>query len=195
VVIDGDNSYFLLNIFWAVGLANQNPLLDEGPMKKYGDGRIGNFASTGGWTLGTKPATELYSSAPLIPLTAEQQARVEEVADAVYRPCCGNPTSFPDCNHGMAMLGLLEFMAAQGASVDEMFEAAKYANAFWFPQQTLEVALYFQTSEGASFAGLDARRAFGTEFFSGAGYGQLHQWLAQNNLLEQMPGQGGSCGV
>lgn len=195
VVIDADNSYFLLNFFWAVGLANQNPLLDEGPMKQYGEQGVGRFASTGGWTMGTKPPTELYSSAPLIPLTAEQQALVETVAGAIYRPCCGNPTSFPDCNHGMAMLGLLELMASQGATLDQMFMAAKFVNAFWFPQQTWEVALYFQATEGLSFAELDARRAFGAEFFSGAGFGQVHQWLAQNNLLEQMPTRGGSCGV
>lgn len=195
VVIDADNSYFLLNFFWAVGLANQNPLLDEGPMKQYGEQGVGRFASTGGWTVGTKPPTDLYSSASLIPLTAEQQALLETVADAIYRPCCGNPTSFPDCNHGMAMLGLLELMASQGATLDEMFMAAKYVNGFWFPQQTLEVALYFQATEGLSFAELDARRAFGAEYFSGAGFGQVHQWLAQNNLLEQMPAQGGNCGV
>lgn len=195
VVIDADNAYFLLNFFWAVGLTNQNRILEEGAMMQYGAEGVGGFASTGGWTLGSKPSVELYSSAPLIALTAEQQALVEEVADAIYRPCCGNPTSFPDCNHGMAMLGLLELLASQGATLDEMFEAAKYVNAFWFPQQAMEVALYFQASEGLSFAELDARRAFGAEYFSGAGFGQVHRWLADNNLLPQAPGQGGSCGV
>lgn len=195
VVIDADNSYFLLNFFWAVGLANQNPLLEEGPMMDNGREGVGGFASTGGWTLGTKPATELYSSLPLIPLTAEQQARVEEVAGAIYRPCCGNPTSFPDCNHGMAMLGLLQLMAADGASVDEMFEAAKYVNGFWFPQQTLELALYYQMTEGTRFAALDARRAFGAESFSAEGFQSRHRWLVQNDLLEQAPAQGASCGV
>jgi len=195
VVIDADNAYFLLNFFWAVGLTNQNPILEEGPMMQRGREGVGNFASTGGWTLGTKPATELYSSTPLIELTEEQQARAQEVAEAVYRPCCGNHTAFPDCNHGMAMLGLLELMAADGASVDEMFEAAKYVNGFWFPEQTMEVALYHQAAEGNSFADLDARRGFGVESFSAQGFGRLHQWLAQNNLLEQAPSQGGSCGV
>jgi hypothetical protein len=47
----------------------------------------------------------------LIPLTAEQQALVEEVAAEIYRPCCNNSTLFPDCNHGMAMLGFLELLA------------------------------------------------------------------------------------
>ena len=67
---------------------------------------------------------ELYSSAAIAQLTAEQQARLEEVAKGAFRPCCGNGTHFPDCNHGMALLGLLELMASQDASVDEMFLAA-----------------------------------------------------------------------
>ena len=37
----------------------------------------------------------------------------------------------------MAMLGLLELMASQGATTDQIFEAAKNIDAFWFPQQTL----------------------------------------------------------
>lgn len=195
VVFERDNAYFLLNFFWAVGLANQNPLLEQGPMMQFGPEGVGRFASTGGWTLGTRPATEFYSSAPLISLTAEQQARLEEVAQAVYRPCCNNPTAFPDCNHGMAMLGLLELLAAQGATADEMFEAAKYANAYWFPQQMSDVAAYFEATEGLSFAEVDGRQATGRDTFSAAGFRSVRQWLADNGLLEQVPGQGGSCGV
>src|SRR5512136_2172416 len=117
-------------------------------MKTYSNGQIGGFASTGGWTLGTKSPEALYASTTMIVLTPEQQARLEEVAARVYRPCCNNPTHFPDCNHGMAMLGLLELMAGQGATTDEMYTAAKYVNAFWFPQQTLELATYFKATKG-----------------------------------------------
>ncbi len=195
IIIDENNAYFLLNFFWALGLTNQNPILEEGPMMQYGEGEIGRFASTGGWTIGTKPATALYSSTPIITLTPEQQARLEEVASAVYRPCCDNHTAFPDCNHGMAMLGLLELMASQDASADEMFEAAKYANAFWFPQQTLEMALFFKAAKGQDFAEVDAREMVGRSFSSGSGFQALHQWLVDNGLLEQAPNGGSSCGV
>jgi hypothetical protein len=195
IIIDRDNAYFLLNFFWALGLANQNPILEEGAMMQYGEGEVGRFASTGGWTIGAKPATELYSSAPIILLTPEQQARLEQVASAVYRPCCNNPTSFPDCNHGMAMLGLLELLASQDASADELFETAKYANAFWFPQQTLEMALFFKAAKNQDFAEVDAREMVGRSFASGGGFQALHQWLADNGLLEQVPNGGTSCGV
>ncbi len=195
VVINQENAYFLLNFFWALGLTNQNAILMEGPMMQYGVEGVGSFASTGGWTLGARPATDLYSSTPIISLTAAQQARLEQVAAKVYRPCCNNPTNFPDCNHGMAMLGLLELMASQEASEDEMLEAAKYVNAFWFPQQTLEVAIYFQETQELSFAEIPPIQIVGGEFFSGSGFNFVHQWLLDNGMLDQTPGGGGSCGV
>jgi hypothetical protein len=195
IVIDQSNSYFLLNFFWALGLTNQNPLLDSGPMQERSEGDIGRYASTGGWTLGVKTPTELYSSSPLIQLTTAQQARLEAVAGGVYRPCCSNPTSFPDCNHGMAMLGLLELMASQDATEADMYEAAKYVNAFWFPQQALEVATFFDVTEGLSFAEVEGERVVAGGMFSGSGFNNLHGWLEQHGLLGQAPSQGGSCGV
>ena len=193
IVINSQNSYFLLNFFWAVGLANQNIILTEGPMVQNSDGKFENFASTGGWSLATKPVTELYASLDLIPLTQEQQKLVEEVALGVYRPCCNNPTHFPDCNHGMAMLGILELMASQGATADEMFEAAKYVNAYWFPQQTLETALYLKANQGLDFVDADPRLVVGQSMSSASGAKMVHADLQSKGLLQQAPGQGGSC--
>lgn len=193
VVINAKNAHFLLNFFWAVGLANKNQILTEGPMVQYSGGQIEGFASTGGWGLASKPVTELYASMELISLTAEQQKLVEEVAAAIYRPCCNNHTLFPDCNHGMAMLGILELMASQGASADEMFAAAKYINAYWFPQQTLEAALYLKSNEGTDFADADARLVVGETISSASGAGMVHENLKAKGLLEEAPGQGGSC--
>ena len=195
VTIDKENAYFLLNFFWALGLTNRNPILTQGPMMQGGRDQVGNFASTGGWTIASRPVAELYASTPIVTLTAEQQAGLEEVAARIFRPCCDNPTSFPDCNHGMAMLGLLELMAAQGATTDEMYTAAKYVNAFWFPQQTLELATYFKATKGLDFAQVDARQVVGPEFSSAAGAGAAHRWLADNGLLKIDPGNGDRCGV
>lgn len=193
IVISAENAHFLLNFFWAVGLANKNSILTAGLMVQNSEGQIDRFASTGGWTLATKPVPDLYASLALIPLTAEQQRRVEEVASAVYRPCCDNPTHFPDCNHGMAMLGLLELMASQGATTDQMFEAAKYVNAYWFPQQTLETAIYLQTNQEVDFADADPRLVVSDTLASASGAGIVHQSLLDSGLLKQAPGQGGSC--
>jgi len=195
IVIDGENSYFLLNFFWALGLTNQNELLTEGPMMQYGEDEVGSFASTGGWTISAQPLADIYSSTPIITLTEEQQERVFQVSSTVYRPCCNNPTHFPDCNHGMAMLGLLELMASQDASTEEMYEAAKYFNAFWFPRQTFEIALYFKESEGLNFSEIDAEKMVGYDYSSATGFKSVHEWLATNGLLEQVPGGGSGCGV
>jgi len=193
IIINAENSHFLLNFFWAVGLANKNSILTDGPMVQNSGGQVERFASTGGWTLAAKPITELYASRDLIPLTAEQQTLVEEVATAIYRPCCNNHTLFPDCNHGMAMLGVLELMASQGAGADEMFEAAKYINAYWFPQQALETALYLKSNEAIDFANADARLVVGDRFSSASGFGMVHENLQVQGLLKQAPDQGGSC--
>lgn len=193
IVITTENAHFLLNFFWAVGLVNKNSILTEGPMMQNSEGQVDRFASTGGWTLATKSVKELYAHVDLISLTPEQQAHVEEVASAVYRPCCDNPTLFPDCNHGMAMLGLLELMASQGASVDEMFEAAKYVNAYWFPQQTLETAIYLKADKDVDFAGADARLVVSKNFSSATGASIVHQSLQSSGLLTQTPGPGNSC--
>jgi hypothetical protein len=194
IVISAESAHFLLNFFWAVGLVNKNPILTAGPITKYGRGKIDGFASTGGWTLGSRPVTQLFASADLIPLTPDQQARLEQAASAIYRPCCDNPTIFPDCNHGMAMLGLLELMASQDISVDQMFTAAKYVNAFWFPQQALMTAVYLKADRNIDFAQAEARLATGREFFSASGANQVSISLQSSGLLPKTPGNGGSCG-
>ena len=193
IVINATNAHFLLNFFWAVGLANKNSMLTEGDMVKYGEGKIENFASTGGWGLATRPVTDLYASLNLIPLTPAQQKLVEDVAQQIYRPCCNNHTLFPDCNHGMAMLGILELMASRGATATQMFEAAKYINAYWFPQQTLETALYLKTNEDINFAEADATLIVGEQLSSASGFKMVHADLQSKGLLQQAPGQGGGC--
>jgi hypothetical protein len=195
ITLTTENSRFLLNLFWALGLANHNPLLEKGPMIEYSNGSIEGFASTGGWTLATKPVKEIYSKSPILTLNTDQQALVQKVADMVYRPCCNNPTSFPDCNHGMAMLGLLELMASQNATEGQMLNAAKAVNAYWFQNQTLEQAIYFKVVQKTDYANIDAATILGAQVSSASGYQGVNQWLQQSGLLDQLNQGGSSCGV
>ncbi len=195
ITINRENSYFLLNFFWALGLANKNPILEEGEITKYGKDEIASFASTGGWTIAAKPVMEIFSKSEIITLNEEQQARLLEVASNSYRPCCGNSTAFPDCNHGMAMLGMLQLLAANDASLDEMFEAVKYFNGFWFPREYVDLAVYFKIVEGLDFADIDARTIVGIQFSSAFGWSRVKQWLDENNLSGRAPQGGGGCGV
>lgn len=185
--ITTDNAYFLLNFFWAVGLNNKSKILTSGDMVKYGGEKdLGNFASTGGWTLGRDGAMNYYSKANLITLTPQQEGLVQTVAANIYRPCCNNPTSFPDCNHGMALLGVLELMAANGASDDQMFEAAKYFNAFWFPGNYYDLAVYFKDNKGLDFKDVDARLLLSKDYSSATGY---------QKYKSKTPQSGRGCGT
>lgn len=191
VVIDRADARFLLDFFWAVGLANRDSILTDGPMARAGD--VGRFASTGGWRLGARPATELYAGAPLLPLEADQQSRLDEVAWAVYRPCCDNPVAFPDCNHGMAMLGMLTLMASEGATRAQMFEAAAAANAVWYPEQYGELALYYQLIEHKAVRRVDARRLVSADVASGTGFRRVHEVLSYAGLLDNATNGGSSA--
>ena len=196
IKITNDNSYFLLNFFWAVGLANKSRILDTGEIMKYGGIKeAGNFASTGGWSLSKGNAMDYFSKGELIPLTKEQEDLVEKVSSNVYRPCCDNSTAFPDCNHGMALLGVYELMAANGATEQQMYEAGKYFNAFWFPGNYYDLALYFKNKEGKSFKDIPAQTILGKEYSSASGWQAAKQWLSDKGIIKAPPKQGGGCGV
>ena len=134
LVITEENSGMMLNMLWAFGLGNKNPILEMGPMMDPRYGGAENFASTGGWTLAKGSAMDHYSMHEFVKLNPDQQALVEKVSKGIFRPCCKNSTYFPDCNHGMAMLGLMELMAARGASEEEMNKKALEVNSLWFPE-------------------------------------------------------------
>lgn len=184
------NANFLLNIFWALGLGNKNEILEKGQMMDKQYGGAGNFASTGGWSLAKGQAMDHYSMHKFMNLTLEQQALVERVSQNIYRPCCGNSTYFPDCNHGMAMLGLLELMASQGVGEEEMYKVALQVNAYWFPDTYLTIAKYLE-SKGSSWQKADPKELLGINYSSSAGYQKI---LSQISPPTQKGG-GGSCGV
>ena len=190
ITITPENAHFWVNTLWALGLSQQSDVLDNGIMGTQYKDTIGNFASTGGWTLGSKDAVTLYSSSAIIPLTADQQRIVTEISSNIYRPCCGNPTSFPDCNHGMAILGLVELMVSQNFSEEEIYHAALAFNSYWFPQTYIDLAYFFQTTEQAPWRDVDAKRALSKDFSSAGGYASVKQQIGT------IPGnktEGGSC--
>ena len=190
MTITAENSGVWLNLLWAFGLGNKNQILEKGPMVDPGYGGAGKFASTGGWSVSKGKAMDHYSKHAFLTLNPEEQATVSRVSQGIYRPCCNNATYFPDCNHGMAMLGLLELMAQQGVSEEEMYRVALEVNSFWFPQTYLTLAKYF-AGKGTAWEKIDAKMVLGKEYSSGSGYNQI---LTEITPVEQRPG-GGSCGV
>src|SRR3989344_2501344 len=174
-----ENAMFNLNMLWALGLVNENPILTKGKISEYG-GKKSYFASTGGWGLGKKNGGELLATAKIITLTAEQQKIVEEVAASTYRPCCSNPAAFPDCNHGMAALALAELMASQGATKDQIYDALLVANSYWFTQSYVKIAEYLDEN-GKDFSKADSKELLGYDYSSQNGYSRIA------NKLENIP--------
>ncbi|MEX1014051.1 MAG: hypothetical protein WDZ80_02740 [Candidatus Paceibacterota bacterium] len=173
VVMTKENSNELLNIFWALGLSNKNKILEEGPMTdiKYG-GNPARFASTGGWTISVGHAMNHYSDHEFISLTKEQQEKVENVSKGIFRPCCGNSTHFPDCNHGMAMLGLLQLLSENNLTEEEMYKIALSVNSFWFPETYLTFASYFEQKE-VNWDSIDPKVVLSNDFSSANGYQKI----------------------
>src|SRR3989344_4224408 len=187
--ITPENAGFLLNLFWALGLASNNPVLDKGEMMNPKYGGAGNFASTGGWTIAKGNPMDHYSMHKFFDLTAEQQVLVEKISRGIYRTCCGNSTHFPDCNHGMAMLGLLELMASQGVSEKDMWKAALAVNSFWFPDTYFTIATYMK-DKGIMWKDVNPQEVLGANYSSAQGYAAV---AAQVDAKRNR--SGGGCGV
>ncbi len=191
IEINPQNAQFWVDILWGLGLANKNRILEEGAMKQNGD--TSNFASTGGWTLGPEDPMSIYSRYSYINLSQREQEIVEEIAGNIYRPCCGNSTAFPDCNHGMAMLGLIELMVSQGFSKDEIYKTALAFNTYWFPNTYLNTAYYLDIN-GKDYNKISPKEILSENFSSAMGA----QAIAKESEGVEWPAlqsSGGSCGA
>ena len=189
IVITNWNAGYLLNLLWALGLTNKNPILEDknemmNPAYKGAD----NFASTGGWTLAKGDAMDHYNMHALVVLTGGQQLLVDRVARNIYRPCCGNSVHFPDCNHGMAMLGLLELMASQGVNEQDMYKTALAVNSYWFPETYLTIATYMQ-QKGIAWKDVSPKEMLGANYSSASGYTKISSEVTQS----PQGGSGGGC--
>lgn len=194
IVVTRDNAGLILNLLWPLGIANKTDVLSLGPMGTQYKNEIGNFASTGGWTLGAKDGGKLFNSQTLVQLTQEQEAMVTEIAQNIYRPCCGNSTYFPDCNHGAAMLGFIELAVASGMPKEEIYKKALVLNSYWFPQTYAEIATYMKAKRNLAWKDVDPKEALGVEFSSGQGAAKVNKELQTLGLLPSVSG-GGGCGI
>ncbi|HEY4500222.1 MAG TPA: hypothetical protein VJH25_00330, partial [Candidatus Paceibacterota bacterium] len=188
--ITKENAGYLLNLFWALGLANSNPILDSGEMTDPRYGGAQNFASTAGWTIARGNPMDHYSKHMFVSLTPEKQALVDKISRGIYRPCCNNSTHFPDCNHGMAMLGLLELMAEQGVSEQDMWQTALAVNLYWFPDTYMTIASYMK-DRGVEWKDVNAREMLGINYSSTGGFAKI---AGQVRAPEQRQG-GSGCSI
>lgn len=191
IELNSGNAQFWVDVLWGLGLANKNEILDKGPMVE--GGSTANFASTGGYTIGTTKPMNIYSKFSYIALNPSQQAQVKEIADVIYRPCCNNPTSFPDCNHGMAALALTQLMVSQGFSKEEIYKTVLSFNSYWFPQTYLDIAYHFKKN-GRDFASVSPAEILSKTFSSAFGYQALRKQIGTVSWPALQSSKGG-CGA
>lgn len=168
IVFKEETAPYLVNLLWPLGLANKAPFNEKSPIHTL---RIPGFASTGGWTLGKEQNGYVYfNNVEAVSMTNQQQAIVLDVAMNTFRPCCDNSTFYQDCNHGSALLGLLELAASQGATVDGLYGIALTANSFWFPDYYAKAALIFAHFYRRPWRDVPPKLVLGRDFSSLSGW-------------------------
>ncbi|TAL47008.1 hypothetical protein EPN87_03935 [archaeon] len=157
LTINSKNAVFMMYVLWALGKANNNTILHDSPFASsfvnY-DIDVGNPG---------------YGDVNLIGLTPEQQEIATYVAMNSYRPCCGNPTGTPDCSHGFSALGLVELMASEGYSKQQIFDAFVKFNSFWFPSNYVQDAIYFKLTQNKDWSNVDKELVAGQDYSSLSG--------------------------
>ncbi len=191
ITITADNAQFVVDVLWALGLAQKSIVYTDGPLGKEYLKDQGGFASTGGWNLAKGPATTYLGKYDFIPLTAEQQMKVGEIAKNVYRPCCGNSTWFPDCNHGMAALALIELLVSADIPEKDIYRYVLGFNSFWFQDSYVTLATYF-ARQGTAWDTVDPKTMLGEQYSSGRGAGEISKKVGP---LPYRQSGGGSCGA
>lgn len=194
LIVNADNATWLVNLLWPLGLANHLEVNNQSPIAGKD---VGNYASTGGWSLGTAATGGGYfNKYPLIPLTPAQEKRVQQIAESTYRPCCDNSSFFQDCNHGSAAMGIIELGVSEGLSDADIDQTLLAFNSFWFPHNYVEIALYFNVVKNTDWKDVDPQVALSKQ------YSSLSSWMKNiDGPVQKIPGLipqaggGGSCGA
>jgi hypothetical protein len=168
IVFSQETAPYLVNLLWPIGLSNRAAFNENSPINTLS---IPTFASTGGWTIGRQESGHVYfNQVEIVRMTADQQAMALKVATTTYRPCCNNSTFFQDCNHGSALLGLLELAASQGASLEKLYGFALTANSYWFPDNYAKTALYFLHFNRKSWRDIEPKLVLSADYSSVSGW-------------------------
>lgn len=191
IVLTRENANIYVNLLWPLGLSNYMSSNVHSPVNQ----NLYNYASTGGWNLGQEQNGGAYfNKFKIVDLTPEQEALVTKIAQNTYRPCCDNSTFFQDCNHGSALLGVLQLGAEQGLTEKELYKEALAFNSHWFPQNYIETALFFKIKKNTDWSQVNPQEVLSYN------YSAISQWgknvateIAKiPNLLPKVQG-GGRC--
>jgi len=192
ILFNAETAPILLNLLWPLGIANKTIFNEKSPLN--GEG-LANFASTGGWKLSKEGSgADYFNKVAAVPLNSTQEELVYEMATKIYRPCCGNDTFYQDCNHGSALLGLLELGAAQGMTKEDLYRSALAANSYWYPKNYILTSLYFDEIAKTPWMKVSP------EVMLSKRYSSLPEWndnveapLKRAGILERLKQGGVSC--
>jgi len=190
-----DTALYLVDLLWPLGLSTKAAFNKKSPINTL---QIPGFASTGGWHLGRARNGYVYfNKIDAITMTVQQEAMVLEAATRMFRPCCDNSTFYQDCNHGSALLGLMELAASQGATAERLYQIALVANSYWFQNEYAETALYFSHFEARSWDRVVPQIILGADYSSLSGWRRnVDDRLSQANVtLPPAPMDSAVCGI
>jgi hypothetical protein len=183
-----------VDLLWPLGLSNHMAANLHSPLLGLS---FSDYASTGGWTLGKHPVGSIYfDKFPIVEMSPAAEALAVRVAKTTFRPCCDNSTFFQDCNHGSALLGVLQLGASQGLSEDDLYREALAFNSFWFPDYYVRTALYFKVARKIEWRDVDPKLVMGPDFSTQSGWQQnvVAKLQAIPNLIPP-PRGGANCGT
>jgi len=195
ILLTKENYDYYLNLLWALGLANYMSTNEKSPIQ---GSSLFRFSSTGGWILGkAKNGGEYFNKFKIVELTADQEELVTRIASNTYRPCCNNSTFFQDCNHGSALLGVLQLGASQGLSEDELYKEALAFNSFWFPDTYIQINLYLKLNKGIKWEDANPKEVLGFNMSSASGWGKniVSEITKIPGLVPRVPISTDGCGV
>ncbi len=170
LTINSKNAVFMMYVLWTLAKHNDNSILHDSPFAQYFKDYDIGVGKSG------------YGDTRLITLTSQQQEIAKDVALNSYRPCCGNPTGHPDCSHGFSALGLIELMAGQGYTKEQIFDAFVKFNSFWFPSTYIQDALYFKLAENKDWSDVDKELVAGKQYSSLSGSQAVKKYLQNLGL-------------
>lgn len=86
-------------------------------------------------------------------------------------------------------------MASNGATAQEMYNAAKYFNAYWFPNEYFQLAVYFKQTQRKDFKDIDPKLLLSKDYSSVFGIQTVQQWFKNNEPYLIPPEDKVGCGV
>lgn len=125
----------------------------------------------------------------IIDLSTSEKTRFDKLTkEEIYHPCCDGPVQGCECEHAVALRGLVKFMLKEDKNDEEIkkqsFEWLKY----FFQQHYVNVAKYLQ-NQGKDIAIMGPGKEFGL-----ASYGaKIQQALQAGQRVEDLPQQKGGC--